>query len=59
MHPERRLLAGVLVPWLAGPIEHVGSTAVAGLAAKPVIDIMAAVESLDGSRPALMALEGS
>ena len=54
---ERRLLAEVLAPWLAGPIEHVGSTAVEGLAAKPVIDIMAGVESLDGSRPALMALE--
>jgi GrpB-like predicted nucleotidyltransferase (UPF0157 family) len=54
---ERRLLAPVLAPWLAGPIEHVGSTAVPGLAAKPVIDIMAAVESLDVSRPALVALE--
>jgi GrpB-like predicted nucleotidyltransferase (UPF0157 family) len=28
-------------------LEHVGSTAVAGLAAKPVIDIAASVESLD------------
>ena len=54
---ERRLLAGVLAPWLVGPIEHVGSTAVPGLAAKPVIDIMAPVESLDVSRPALIALE--
>jgi GrpB-like predicted nucleotidyltransferase (UPF0157 family) len=36
---------------LCGPaireIEHIGSTAVPGLAAKPVIDIMAAVDSLD------------
>jgi hypothetical protein len=40
---ERELLAPVLAPWLAGPIEHVGSTAVPGLAAKPVIDIMAPV----------------
>jgi len=54
---ERRLLAPVLAPWLDGPIEHVGSTAVPGLAAKPVIDIMAAVESLDVSRPALIALK--
>jgi GrpB-like predicted nucleotidyltransferase (UPF0157 family) len=53
---ERHLLADVLAPWLVGPIEHVGSTAVPGLAAKPVIDIMAAVESLDVSRPALIAL---
>jgi GrpB-like predicted nucleotidyltransferase (UPF0157 family) len=50
---ERTLLAQVLRPWLAGPIEHVGSTAVPGLAAKPIIDIMAAVNDLESSRPAL------
>jgi len=54
---ERSLLVDVLAPWLVGPIEHVGSTAVPGLAAKPIIDIMAAVESLEASGPALMALE--
>lgn len=54
---ERALLEGALHPWLAGPIEHVGSTAVPGLAAKPVIDIMAGVHSLEASRPALAALE--
>jgi len=53
---ERAALARVLAPWLAGPIEHIGSTAVPGLVAKPVIDIMAAVASLDASRPALSAL---
>lgn len=53
---ERAVLAEVLRPWLAGPIEHIGSTAVPGLAAKPVIDIMAAVESLEASRPAVEAL---
>jgi GrpB-like predicted nucleotidyltransferase (UPF0157 family) len=54
---ERDLLVEVLAPWLAGPIEHVGSTAVPGLAAKPVIDMMAAVESLAKSRGAIPALE--
>jgi GrpB-like predicted nucleotidyltransferase (UPF0157 family) len=39
-----------------GPIEHIGSTAVPGCAAKPVIDIMAAVENLGVSRPAIVAL---
>ena len=53
---ERTLLEPVLRPWLAGPIEHVGSTAVPGLAAKPTIDIMAAVESLEASRTALPVL---
>ena len=53
---ERALLAEALAPWLVGPIEHVGSTAVPGLAAKPVIDIMAAVASLGASRPAIEAV---
>lgn len=53
---ERTKLEEILAPWLAGPIEHIGSTAVPGLAAKPVIDIMAAVRDLNTSRPALAAL---
>ncbi|MBV9794298.1 MAG: GrpB family protein [Actinobacteria bacterium] len=40
-------LRPVLGPWLLGPIEHVGSTSVPGLVAKPVIDLMAPVEDLD------------
>lgn len=53
---ERDLLQPVLEPWLAGPIEHIGSTAVPGLLAKPVIDIMAGVEGLDASRGAIPAV---
>jgi GrpB-like predicted nucleotidyltransferase (UPF0157 family) len=53
---ERWRLSKVLQPWLAGPIEHVGSTAVPGLLAKPIIDIMAAVRDLPSSRPAIEAL---
>lgn len=44
---ERDLLGGVLGP-AALAVEHVGSTAVPGLAAKPVIDIAVAVRSLGG-----------
>jgi GrpB-like predicted nucleotidyltransferase (UPF0157 family) len=40
-------LAEVLAPWLADGVEHVGSTAVPGLAAKPIIDLMASVPDLD------------
>jgi GrpB-like predicted nucleotidyltransferase (UPF0157 family) len=54
---ERRLLVDAIGGWLNGAVEHVGSTAIPGLAAKPVIDIMAGVESLDASRPALAVLE--
>jgi GrpB-like predicted nucleotidyltransferase (UPF0157 family) len=53
---EERMLRGALAAWLAGPIEHIGSTAIPGLAAKAVIDIMAGVETLDVSRPAIAAL---
>lgn len=53
---EHETLRGVLEKWLVGTIEHVGSTAVPGLTAKPVIDIMAGVESLDASRAAIPAV---
>ena len=52
---EREVLTRSLAPWLAGPVEHIGSTAVLGLAAKPVVDIMAAVLTLESSRPAIQA----
>ena len=55
---ERRRLLDTIGAWLAGPVEHIGSTAIPGLSAKPVIDIMAGVASLDASRPALPALAG-
>ena len=54
---ERRVLSELLHPWLAGEIEHVGSTSVPSLAAKPVIDIMAPVTTLQESRPAIEALK--
>jgi len=50
---EQAVLRRALAAWLVGPIEHVGSTAIPGLSAKPVIDIMAAVQTLEGSRPAI------
>ena len=52
---ERTILEPLLGPWLAGSIEHIGSTAVPLLPAKPVIDIMAPVHSLAASRPAIEA----
>lgn len=42
-------LQALLAPWLVGRIEHVGSTAIPGLPAKPIIDLQAAVAHLDAS----------
>lgn len=53
---ERVSLEATLRRWLVGAIEHIGSTAVPMLVAKPVIDIMAPVETLDASRPAIETL---
>ena len=36
----------LLAPWLVGNVEHVGSTAVPGLDAKPVLDLQAPVADL-------------
>jgi GrpB-like predicted nucleotidyltransferase (UPF0157 family) len=55
---EANLLRQALAPWLTGPIEHIGSTAVPGIAAKPVIDIIAGVRTLEESRPAIAAATG-
>ena len=44
---ERARLAVLLAPWLVDGVEHVGSTAVSGLAAKPIIDLMASVRDPD------------
>lgn len=49
---EKARLGPLLAPWRSGPIEHVGSTAVPGLCAKPVIDIMVGVKTLADSEPA-------
>jgi len=43
---EREALQATLAPWLVLPVEHVGSTAVPGLADKPILDFQAAVTNL-------------
>lgn len=47
---ELALLGDSIGDWTTGGIHHVGSTAVPGLDAKPVIDILVGVESLEASR---------
>ena len=54
---ERKVIEEALGSFLVGTIEHIGSTSVPGLPAKPVIDIMAGVASLAESRPAIPFIE--
>lgn len=50
---EKDFLMNVIGKWFYGSVEHVGSTAVPGLIAKPVIDIMFGVRSLKASLPVI------
>jgi GrpB-like predicted nucleotidyltransferase (UPF0157 family) len=43
---QQMRLATILKPWLAGEIEHIGSTSVPELRSKPIVDILAPVQSL-------------
>jgi GrpB-like predicted nucleotidyltransferase (UPF0157 family) len=47
---ERSALSEAIGPWVVGGIHHVGSTAVPGLTAKPIIDILVGVADLESSR---------
>jgi GrpB-like predicted nucleotidyltransferase (UPF0157 family) len=49
---ERALLERVLAPWLEGGVEHVGSTAIPGVSAKPIVDMVAGVRDLEEARAA-------
>lgn len=54
---QRDTLVRLLQPWLAAEPEHVGSTAVPGLRAKPVVDIAVPVVSLADAAAAVPVLE--
>lgn len=56
---ERLFLENTIGNWIHGGIEHVGSTSVPDMMAKPVIDIMVGVESLDIARPAIGVLSNN
>jgi len=53
---EAALLEQVLAPWLVGKIEHVGSTSIPGLAAKPILDMIAPIAELGAAAAATQPL---
>lgn len=53
---EAALLRAALAPWMVDDIHHVGSTSIPGMAAKPVIDMIAGVRDLGESRDAFEPL---
>lgn len=55
---ERAALAEAIGNWIVGGIHHVGSTAVPGLEAKPIIDILVGVRDLEESRACFEPLTG-
>ena len=54
---EKKIINEVIGDFVCGSIEHVGSTSIPGLMAKPIIDIMVGVESLSLSKPCIQLLE--
>jgi GrpB-like predicted nucleotidyltransferase (UPF0157 family) len=55
---ERAALEDAIGEWVDGGVHHMGSTAVPGLEAKPVIDILVGVSSLEESRACFDRLGG-
>jgi len=53
---EQDHLLEIAGEWHYGSIEHVGSTAIPGMVAKPIIDVMFGVKSLAESNPAIDVL---
>lgn len=47
---EKSLIEQAIGRWVTGGVHHVGSTAVLGMAAKPVVDILVGVKDLASSR---------
>jgi GrpB-like predicted nucleotidyltransferase (UPF0157 family) len=55
---ERAALAATIGDWIVGGVHHVGSTSVADLESKPVIDILIGVRGLEESRMCFEPLAG-
>jgi len=56
---EKELLQKYIGSYLVGSIQHVGSTSVPGMIAKPIMDIMFGVKSLEESKSAIDILSNN
>ncbi|MGF0115607.1 GrpB family protein [Promicromonospora sp. Marseille-Q5078] len=54
---QRATLTGALKVWLVAPVEHIGSTSVPGLPAKPIVDMLALIDDHASFAPAFEPLE--
>jgi GrpB-like predicted nucleotidyltransferase (UPF0157 family) len=53
---EQVRLRKALAPWLIGAVQHIGSTSIEGLAAKPILDMLAPVSDIEHARDAVPVL---
>ena len=53
---QRQRVEPVLAPWLTQRVEHIGSTAIPGLPAKSIIDMLAVVRDTEQTRGAVSGL---
>jgi len=53
---ERVRVEAAMKPWLVRPVEHIGSTAIPGLAAKSIVDMLAVVSNVDEASHAVETL---
>ncbi len=54
---EKQQIEKVLSSWITGGVHHVGSTAIPGLSAKPIIDIMVGVDNIENSKACVELLK--
>jgi GrpB-like predicted nucleotidyltransferase (UPF0157 family) len=52
------LLESALAPALSRQIDHIGSTAIPGLVAKAIVDMLAVVRNVEAARACVPAIEG-